>query len=122
MKKKIYLPLLALVILALIFSGFYSDLVFAAGKAVTELSNPLDNAGKSITFTEVSARFIKLAFAVISFSSLLMFIYGGFKYMTAENSKDTDSSKKIMYTSAIGVAIAFSAYSIITTVFKVIIF
>ncbi len=119
-KKSLYFLSLLLVLFCLF--GLTNDIAWSAGKAVTELGNPLSSAGKQITFTDVSARFIKLSFAIISFTSLLFFMYGGFKYMTAESAKDTADSKKILYTSIAGIAIAFAAYSIINTIFDVVIF
>lgn len=122
MKKLILLFSLASLIVFSIFLVYNSSMSVAAAQAVTELSNPLTKSGNSLTVTDVTARIIKLSLGIISFISLLMFMYGGFKYMISDNAKALGESLKIMATAVAGVAVAFLAYSIITTVFKVIIF
>ena len=121
MKKKTFSFLcFVLVAMSVFFYKFF--LIAHAAPVVNELSNPLTSGGQALTVSNVSARMIKLSLGAISFASLLMFMYGGFKYMFATNAKGTNDSLKIMYTSVAGVAIAFLAYSIINTVFKVIVF
>lgn len=51
--------------------------------------------------------------------ALIMFVYGGFLWLTsAGNSEQVEKGKKIFTWSAIGLAIIFGAYAIVTQIYR----
>lgn len=84
------------------------------GEKCINLENPL--ASKTTDVTVIIGTVIKYALGVIGSLTVLMFVWGGFQWLTSAGS--SDKIKKGMQTmvwAAIGVALVFSSYLILTT-------
>lgn len=97
----------------LIFSSFF---VKIASASTTNLSNPL---GDINTPQVLIGRLINSALGIVGSITLLMFVYGGFIWMTSSGSSDKiKKGKDIILWSAIGLMVIFSAYALVALVIK----
>ncbi|MFA4831587.1 MAG: pilin [Candidatus Gracilibacteria bacterium] len=85
------------------------------GSGSVSLPNPLDPTGKnSVTPQTLIGKVIAAALGVVGSLALLMFIYGGFTWMTSAGSPDkVTKGKGIMVWAAIGLAVIFSSYALV---------
>lgn len=101
-----------------LYYTFLSVLLFlpAAANAV-ELTNPL-GAG----FTDprlIIARVIKAALGVSGSIALLMFVYGGFLWMTSGgNATQVDKGKKVLLWAILGIVLIAASYAVVTAIFQ----
>ena len=76
------------------------------------LHNPL---GDGSTFTSIIARVIKGVIGIVGSIALLMFVYGGIRYMTSGGSEEgVKESKAILKNATIGLLLIFFSYTLIT--------
>lgn len=81
------------------------------------LFNPM--AGAS-TVVDIVNRFIKILMGLVGAGALLMFIYGGIKWMTAGgDAKNVSEAQTILKNSTLGLLLLIFAYSIVSTFFSV---
>lgn len=107
MKKKL------LFINTLLLSFFYSAQVFAL-----DLYNPL---GGDVSIPKLIGRLLDIVIGSIGAISLLMFIYGGFLWLTsAGKSEKVEEGKKTLIWATLGLVIIFAARAILTLFFKTI--
>lgn len=84
-----------------------------AAPAVQTLPNPLGTTD----VTELIARVIRSIVGIVGSIGLLMFIYGGFTWMTAGgNEKRVEQGKQILTWAVLGLVIIFSSYAILSFV------
>lgn len=84
----------------------------------TKLTNPL---GGNATIQGVIGNAIGIFTGVIGSLALLMFVWGGFLWLTsAGNSDQVTKGKNTMIWAAIGLITIFSAYAILSTIFSAI--
>lgn len=75
--------------------------------------DPLHPLG-AVTLQQVIGRVIQLLLGFLGSLSLLMFIYGGFVWMTAAgNDEKIKKAKNIIVYSALGLIVAFSSFAIL---------
>ena len=83
----------------------------------TQLTNPL-GAG----FTDprlIIARVIQAALSISGSIALLMFVYGGFLWMTSGGNEGmVDKGKKVILWATLGIVLIASAYAITTAIFQ----
>lgn len=80
----------------------------------------LDSAAKAAglpetntDITQVVANVVNIALSMVGVIFLILFIYGGFKWMLSRgNDKEIEEAKKILSAAVIGLVIIFSAYII----------
>ncbi len=78
----------------------------------TVLHNPL---GDGSTVYTIVARVIKAAVGIVGSIALLMFIYGGMRYMTAGGSEEgVKTAKATIINATIGLLLIFFSYTIIS--------
>lgn len=80
------------------------------------LPNPLDpnNLQPNMTFNDLIGRIITGALGIVGSLTLLMFIYGGFLWLTsAGDGKKIQQGKDILLWSTVGLAIIFSSYALV---------
>lgn len=84
------------------------------GEKCTNLENPL--ASKTTEVTVIIGGVVKYALMIIGSLTLLMFVWGGFQWLTsAGSSEKVEKGTQTMVWAAIGVALVFSSYLILTT-------
>ncbi|MBN1326016.1 hypothetical protein JW977_03510 [Candidatus Falkowbacteria bacterium] len=71
---------------------------------------------------QIAAVLIRTALTILGIAAVILIIYGGFIYMTAQGKEDAvKKGKNIIYYAIIGLVIIISAYAITNFVFYVII-
>ena len=81
------------------------------GSAPITLANPF---GATLTPQTLIGKIISAALGIVGSLALLMFIYGGFTWMTSAGSPDkVTKGKGIMVWAAIGLAVIFSSYALV---------
>lgn len=76
------------------------------------LSNPL---GSGTTLFTIAARVIRGVIGIVGSIALLMFIYGGLRWMTAGGSEEgVKTARSILTNSAIGLMMIFFSYTVIS--------
>lgn len=81
------------------------------------IENPL--GGNRVEFTAIAGTIIKGLLGVIGSLTLLMFVWGGFQWLTsAGNAEKVEAGSKTMIWAVIGVLLVFSSYFLITTFTK----
>jgi hypothetical protein len=104
--KKIFIFLLCVLILVPVF-------VFAQGTA--KLTNPLGTSDVPAFI----GRIIKAVLGIVGSLALLMFVYGGFLWMTSGgNEQKITKGKNVLVWATIGLAIIFLSYSLVGFVIK----
>jgi len=84
------------------------------------LSNPL---GTNYSIPELVGMIIKYILGLVGTLSLLMFIWAGFMWLTAQGNPDkVKKGRDTMLWAIVGLIIVFSSYAILSYVFKVITF
>lgn len=82
--------------------------VGSASVANATIPNPL---GKDITINSLAARIISYALGLVGTISLLLFVYGGFIWMTSAGASDkVKKGRDIIVWAVIGMAVVFSSY------------
>ena len=115
--KKAILFLLIL----LFFSSFFLTFVSVVNaekadptKSVT-LTNPL---GTGVTPQIFIGRIIKAILGIVGSLALVMFIYGGFNWMTAAGTAEkVEKGKQILVWATIGLIVIFTSYALVKFVF-----
>lgn len=88
----------------------------AASPAARQLTNPL---GKGTTIQTLIGRAINIFTGVSGSVALLMFVYGGFLWLTSGGSTDKIAKGKKVFTwSAVGLLIIFGSYAILRALFQ----
>lgn len=107
----------------LVISFFALGALNASAKTVEEILQNLDNPlGWSyedpVDLSSSVGDLINYALGVVGTIAIIFFIYGGFQWMTAEGKAEQSSQARmiIMWT-AIGLAVIFSSYLIISFIF-----
>lgn len=92
-------------------------IVLAVNPALAEpLKNPL---GDGMTIPLLINRIIRAILGVVGSIALLMFVYGGFLWMTAMGEdKRIKQGWDTMTWSALGIAVIFGSYAIVTVILK----
>lgn len=86
-----------------------------------ELDNPL--AGNETSIPNLIARVIKIILGLIGIVSLVMFIYAGFLWLTAQgNMEKIKKGKDTMLYAVIGIVIVFSSYIVLNYLFGILTF
>lgn len=90
--------------------------------------NPLDSRAEKIaelnqlkgnSIQDVIGIAIKTAMGVMGSIALIMFIYGGFLWMTAAgNSSQIDKAQNVIIYAALGIMIIFGSYALVTFIFE----
>jgi hypothetical protein len=84
-------------------------------KTTCTLSNPLGAKGPT-GVPQIVSNLIKAALGIIGALTLLMFVWGGFLWMTsAGNQERVKKGSQTMFWAAIGVALVFASYLILNT-------
>ncbi len=105
MQKYIKKILLSLTLLALPYSA-----------SAVALTNPINIK----TPEDLIANIIKFILGITGSIALLLFVYGGFLWMTsAGNSEQVTKGKNVFIWATIGLIVIFSSYAILKEVFKV---
>lgn len=80
-----------------------------------KLSNPL---GEGTTVQTLIGKVIKATLGVVGSLALLMFIYGGFTWMTAAGASDkVTKGRDTLVWAVLGLVVVFSAYAMVKFVF-----
>lgn len=85
----------------------------------TSLPNPLcpDNDPNCVTVPLLIGRIIKAVLGIVGSIALLMFVYGGFLWMTsAGNREKVEKGKETLIWATIGLAVIFAAYAMVSFV------
>ncbi len=86
----------------------------ATPPTIQRLPNPL---GEGADIPEIIARVIKAVLGIVGSIGLLMFIYGGFLWLTAGGSDEkVKKGREVLVWAVIGLATIFSAYAILNFV------
>jgi len=84
-------------------------------KTTCTLSNPLGKSGPT-GVPQIVSNLIKAALGIIGALTLLMFVWGGFLWMTSGGSPErVKKGSQTMFWAAIGVALVFASYLILST-------
>lgn len=79
----------------------------------------VENKLPAKTIPEAIGLVAKLFTGICGSLALIMFVYGGFLWLTAAgNSERIEKGKKIFIWSSVGLAIIFGSYAIITQIYK----
>ncbi len=113
--KKITKILLFLICLTIIFSYFTFFAIPKTQAISYQLKNPLENlVGKAEGTEAVSiiiGQVIKLILGIIGAVALLMFVYGGFTWLTSAGSGEkVEKGKNILIWSVIGLIVILTSY------------
>lgn len=82
--------------------------------AVQQLTNPL---GEGADIPEIIARVIKAVLGMVGSIGLLMFVYGGFLWLTAGGNEDrVKKGREVLVWATLGLLVIFSAYAILNFV------
>lgn len=108
--------LLTLILIISVFFNF-SMIVLPVGAqtepVVTKLDNPL---GTNVEFSQIAGTVIRGLMGIIGSLTLLMFVWGGFQWLTsAGNAEKVEAGSKTMIWAVIGVLLVFSSYFLIST-------
>ncbi len=80
----------------------------------TKLTNPL---GEGTTVEQLLGRAIQIITGVSGSVALLMFVYGGFTWMTSQGSSEkVKKGKQIFITATLGLIIIFGSYAMVNIV------
>ena len=118
-----YKKLFVLLILVFIF---FPQISFAicptaepAKDGVVQLCNPLTGEAENIEIPTLLGKIIKAVLGIVGSLALVMFIYGGVTWMLAAgNAERVTKGKNILIWATIGLVVIFSAYALVTFIFK----
>ncbi|MBI2037897.1 MAG: hypothetical protein HYT15_03125 [Candidatus Magasanikbacteria bacterium] len=87
------------------------------GREICKLENPIGSGQKGTTEVSVIiATVIKAALGIIGAITLLMFVYGGFQWLTsAGNAEKVTAGTQTMIWAVIGVALVLGSYILLST-------
>lgn len=112
--KKIFFILTA----AVIFFALPFNVAKAAGLVDPTIVN-LENPIKETVITNIVGNAIKVATGIMGSLAFIVFIYGGFRWLTAAgNSDSVHEGTQAMVWASIGICIVFASYAILNLVFK----
>ena len=112
--KKISLLILSLFFCSIVIFSTQPNIVNAT---VVQLSNPL---GTNSVPTLIG-RVIDAILGIVGSLALVMFIYGGFTWMTASgNEQSVTKGKNILMWAAVGLAVIFLSYALVKFIIKAI--
>ncbi|MBU1037107.1 pilin [Patescibacteria group bacterium] len=112
----------ALIIFILLFNlliGYNANLVYAqnTNESGTYLENPLGS--ESLTAIDIYARLIYAFMGFTGILALIMFILGGFQWMTAGgNAEKIKKGRDTLIWAVLGLVIIFASYAILRAVFQ----
>lgn len=87
---------------------------------ITLAADPLTNPLKADSVPELIGIIIKAVLGIVGSIALLMFIYGGFMWLTSGgNDKKIEEGRKTLVWSILGLALIFASYAILKFVFQV---
>ena len=84
-----------------------------SASTVVNLDNPLgnNNPGPNYIYEVIGGKIIQPALGIVGSLALLMFVYGGFVWLTSSGSPDKiKTGKDIFMWAAIGLVVIFSSY------------
>mgnify|MGYP001570745409 CR=1 FL=1 len=116
--KKIFLTtILSLAFVLTMFGHVFAAPAAPADPNMVSLENPLAKDGKDIVeVTDIISITIKTALGIIGALTLLMFVWGGFQWLTsAGNPEKVKSGTQTMVWAIIGVVLVFSSYLLLAT-------
>lgn len=92
-----------------------ANIANAAGPATIDLENPL---GTTDMFTIIGGRVVKPVLGIIGSIALIMFVYGGFMWLTSGGSPDKiKKGRDVFMWSSIGIIVILSSYILLKFVF-----
>jgi len=120
--KYIKFSFLVVTIFSLLLVCFNYSYAVGTNKACPQgevcLNNPLTGDQSSISPQTLIGRIISAVLGLVGSLALLMFIYGGFTWMTAAgNSEKVEKGKQIILWAVIGLAVIFTSYAMVKFVF-----
>lgn len=109
------------ILLIILFLAIVSPVVVIAateaGSDSVSLTNPLGTPGPDIP--TLIGQVINAALGVVGSIALVMFIYGGFTWMTAAgNAEQVTKGKNIIVWAAIGLVVIFASYALVRFVIQ----
>lgn len=129
MVKNFFVPIILGVLMANVLGVFEEPHLYAAEtnpkttledcptnskEKCTNLENPLKT--KTTNVSVIIGTLIKYALMIIGSLTLLMFVWGGFQWLTsAGNTEKIKKGSQTMIWAAIGVVLVFASYIILTT-------
>ncbi len=114
--KKVSLFVLSLLFCSIVIFGIQFNTVFASSTVVS-LSNPLPTNSVPMLI----GRVIDAILGIVGSLALVMFIYGGFTWMTASgNEQSVTKGKNILMWAAVGLAVIFLSYALVKFIIKAI--
>lgn len=112
----------------LLINFVFTNILFASdqagggstvGTGPVSLDNPITGDQSVTSMPELIGRIINGVLGFVGSLALIMFIWGGFTWMTAAGSSDKiQKGKGIIIWAIIGLVVIFSAYAILAFVFK----
>ncbi len=85
-----------------------------------QLQNPL---GSVVTIPQIVSKIIKLIMGLVGIISLVMFIYAGFLWLTAQGKPEAiKKGRDTMLWAVVGLVVIFSSYIVLNYIFKVLTF
>lgn len=122
MKKVLFLLILSLSLSIFCFVNLVHADDPTGGKKCPDgqvcLDNPLTGAPTSIPPQEFIGRIIKAILGIVGSLALVMFVYGGFNWMTAAgNAEKVEKGKQILVWATIGLIVIFTSYALVKFVF-----
>lgn len=104
------------ILFAIIICGLALTLLPSFASAAEVLQNPL---GKGATLQVIIGRIISAVLGIVGSIALLMFIYGGFMWLTASgNDQRVQKGKDVLTWATIGLAVIFLSYTLVSFVIK----
>lgn len=92
---------------------FIPTALWAGDFGLTEAANETGLKGGSTDITKIVADFVNVALSMVGVIFLILFIYGGFKWMLSRgDSKEIEEAQGILKAAVIGLVIIFSAYAL----------
>lgn len=118
MKHRLNLIKLAsFAVLGILFLGI-AGTVYAVAPATVDLPNPL---GSTDLFAIVGGKVVKPVLGIIGSLALIMFVYGGFVWLTSGGSPDKiKTGRDVFMWSSIGIIVILSSYILLKFVFDAI--
>jgi hypothetical protein len=111
MKKNKAFLILVIIFLFLPFFGCFAQ---SCPDGSTCLDNPLATSDENPTVQSLIGKVIKAIMGLIGSIALVMFVYGGFIWMTASGNKErVQKGKDVILWSILGLVVIFSSYAII---------
>ncbi|MBU1179848.1 pilin [Patescibacteria group bacterium] len=107
------------ILLIITFCGILTLILVSPVLAQTSkvLTNPLDPSGKYVQPEVLIGRIISAVLGIVGSIALLMFIYGGFLWLTSGGSPEKiKKGKDVLVWAVIGLAIIFLSYTLVNFV------